>query len=180
MFTDDAFKEFAASNNSKLSAKEMETIANLNFTELQKDLTAVFTDSSQAWMTVITQWQNAITQPLKQYQLTEREIEEFMAYDPLSEILNRFNDLHLDTPKFNKKSMNFAEFLRLKTYLLLYSALSRQHIPHTHTDLTAAIKPLKSLFTQIEQQDKELNKLQLSQFEALVSPLDFIDLTSKQ
>ena len=72
--------------------------------------------------------------------------------------------------------MNFAEYLKLKTFLLLYSALSRQHIPHTQTDLTAAIKPLKSLFSQIQQQDKELNQQQASQYEAIIQPLQFIKI----
>ena len=72
--------------------------------------------------------------------------------------------------------MNFSEYLRLKTILLLYSALSRQHIPHSQTDLSAASKPLKSLFSQIQQQDKELNQQQASQYDAIVKPLQFIKL----
>ena len=176
MFSDDTFKEFAASHKHKLTDKEMETLSNFNFTELQKDLTALFKDSHESWDMVIRQWQQAIIQPLMQHQLTEREIEEFTAFDPLNEILNRFNDLNLDTPKYKKNSMNFAEYLKLKTFLLLYSALSRQHIPHTQTDLTAAIKPLKSLFSQIQQQDKELNQQQASQYEAIIQPIQFIKI----
>lgn len=176
MFSDDTFKDFAATHTNKLTDKEMDTLSNFNFSELQKELTALFKDCCEAWNTVIRQWQQAIIQPLMQHQLTEREIEEFIAFDPLSEILNRFNDLNLDTPKYKQNSMNFSEYLKLKTFLLLYSALSRQHIPHTQTDLTAAVKPLKSLFSQIQQQDKELNQQQAGQYETIIQPLRFIKI----
>ncbi|MBV53652.1 MAG: hypothetical protein CL816_06280 [Coxiellaceae bacterium] len=176
MFTDDTFKDFSANHQSQLTNAQLDTIANLKLGELQKNLSELFQENTQSWQTVIRQWQQAIAKPLTQYQLTARELEEFFSYDPLSEVLNRFNDLNLDTPKTKKTVMNFSEYLRLKTILLLYSALSRQHIPHSQTDLSAASKPLKSLFSQIQQQDKELNQQQASQYDVIVKPLQFIKL----
>ena len=176
MFTDEAFKDFQESHNSKLSDKQLEKIKASNLTDMQKALSSSFSEQTKAWETVIEQWQHAILSLISQYQITDREREEYTAYDPLSEILDRFKDLNLEVPKPNKKSMNFSTYLHLKTYLLIYSALSRQHMPHSQTDINAALKPLKNILSQIHQQDRELNEKQKSIFDSIIQPLEFLSL----
>jgi hypothetical protein len=180
MFNDDTFKDFSKTNKPTFTEKQSKQIAALDFKNMQEKLTELFQQHTDQWELIISQWKEEIVKQLQIHSLTDMEIREFHAFDPLGELINRFKDLNLGMPKLKNNQMNFADFLTLKSYLTVHSALSRQHAPNTMADIQTALKPLKPLFDQIRKQEQQLHEQQRAANEAVAEPLSFIVFDNKK
>lgn len=175
---EELFKDYDASKASPLSDTDIKQIASLDLKQMQKQLNDTLQQHDQQWETVTEQWQKAILNELNALKITEQEQEALMAYEPISEIINRFNDLNLTPPKHVLGKISFADCLNLKAYLLVYSCLSRQHLPNSPDDIQKTMKKTKKLLNEISSQTKELDNQQTNDINTIVAPLSFMTMPS--
>lgn len=76
--------------------------------------------------------------------LSEIEIKELKDQEPLSELSNRFVNLNISMSFITVK--NFENYYRLKVYLTIHSALSRQQQPDDESILNKLLKKLDTKF----------------------------------
>jgi hypothetical protein len=125
----------------------------------------------QQWQEQIQQWQQQLITNLTAHdtQLSDIEIKEFQDQEPLSELLARFIDLHIDISK--PEVMNFEEYFHLKTHLTIHSSLSRRHQTHENHEIHKILKKLKKDFSAINKDEKELLTQQQLETDSVIEPI---------
>lgn len=115
------------------------------------------TDHNQQWEGQLFLWQMQVTGALREagLDINSHEGDEFSAPEPLSELLERFMSLAITPPKFTEP-LGFAQYFKLKAYLLVVNALSRQHLPHDTKDIEKFMKALKKPLATIEKESQAI------------------------
>ena len=171
---EDMFQDYNSKSSDELTDSEIKKLESLELKKIQSQLTDEFLKCDAQWTKVVDTWGDAIIEQLHDMKATEQELSIFKEYDPMFELYNRFAELNIKVPKHKRGLVSFADYMKLKSYLMVYSALSRQHLPHTDADVLAVLKPLKSIFDQIKQQDGDLHEKQKADMEQVVLPLAFL------
>lgn len=151
---EEAFKSLVDSNLPLKSGGEID--------KALTELTELTEEHYQEWLSQWQQFAELLIKSLenKKTLLNKIEAEDLIRQESLSELYKRYNDLHLELPRIKSKTMNLENYLYLKTYLAIQSALSRQHLPHEPADIQAILKSLKKDFQSISQAEKALLKSQ--------------------
>ena len=143
--------------------------------EMRRELDQMTDQFYQQWMELQDAWKNAITQALEEQNITLAvlEITELQGREPMSELLDRFTDLKIDLPKFDKEKMSWQTYLQLKTIVVIHSALSRNQLQHDTQAINKTLKQIKSVFADIDRQEKQLNQEQQATIDQLMTPIKF-------
>lgn len=128
----------------------------------------------QQWQEQIQRWNLPLITHLTENEipLSDIEIKEFQDQEPLSELLDRFTDLHIEITK--PKIIDFEAYFRLKIHLAVHSSLSRRHQSHEHHEIQKIYKKLKNDFTTINHDEKNLLATQTLETKKIIEPLDKI------
>lgn len=136
---------------------------------LQSKLDELTTTQNQQIEGNLVQWQFSVIGTLRTANLnpSDAEVDEFSSPEPLSELMDRYTDLNIAPPKTNK-ILSFADYLKLKAYLMILSALSRQHQSNQPKDIEQYMKPLKKPLSEIQKNETALFKTQGEETLALI------------
>jgi len=140
-------------------------LTNYTLTDLAnvlKSMDELTLEQHNQWLEQCNNWVNYLIQKLAENQvaLSEIEADELMRENTISELLDRYIELNIETPKINKAKMTLADYLLLKVYLAIHSFLSRLHKPHQDPDIMKVLKLLKRDFDTLRKQEKQLLKQQ--------------------
>ena len=157
----------------KIPLKKIETVGIDGIKELEEQLNELVSTHNQEWEGQLFFWQISITGALKSdgLELAEIETDDFNAPEPLSELLERYKGLNLEPIKVNYP-LCFADYFRLKAYLLIQSALSRQHLAHDDKTIQKNMKILKKPLQEIEKSEKKLLNTQQTTLNELVAKIN--------
>lgn len=159
---------------SKLESKYLEKFSTDDISKIQEAFNDLVLKHNQQWEGQLFFWQISITSALKNagLSITELESDEFVSAEPLSELLDRYNNLNIAPIKF-VQPLTFSDYFRLKAYLTILSALSRQQLPHTDKDIDHYMKALKKPLAEIHKSEKELHQQQEAETSQLIKPIEF-------
>lgn len=135
-------------------------IKNLSMDDInhcRDELETCLNDHNQQWEGQLFLWQMQITSALRDagLDINNYENEEFSVPEPLSELLERFTSLNITPPVFTEP-LGFAQYFKLKAYLMILGALSRQHLPHETKDIEKFMKELKKPLSTIEKESQSI------------------------
>lgn len=132
------------------------TIDNIN--RCRDELEDCLSDHNQQWEGQLFLWQMQITGALRDagIDINSYENDEFSAPEPLSELLERFVSLNVTPPTFTEP-LGFAQYFKLKAFLLIMGSLSRQHLPHEPKDIDNYMKAIKKQLQAIEKESKQIS-----------------------
>ena len=132
---------------------------------------------NQQWEGQLFLWQMQLTGALRDsgLQISEHELDEFSAPDSLSQVNTDFLSLNIDPPTYTLP-LGFHQYFRLKCYLLVIHALSRQHQPHGAREISAYMKYVKKPLATIESESKKIALEQQSQVDEIMSQLPKVEL----
>lgn len=158
----------------KLEPKHLDTFSSDDMSRMQEAFNELVIKHNQQWEGQLFFWQISITSALKNAGLaiTELESDEFASAEPLSELLARYDGVNI-TPVKVSYPLTFSNYFRLKAYLTILSALSRQQLPHTEKDIEHYMKALKKPLTDVHKAEKELNQQHEAETAALIKPIEF-------
>ncbi|PHQ80526.1 MAG: hypothetical protein COB66_04525 [Coxiella sp. (in: Bacteria)] len=164
-----------------LDKEQVERFPTDEITKIQEALDALVVSHNQQWEGQLFFWQMSITGSLNNNGLatTELESDEFSAPEPISELLARYDGVNITPPKVDYP-LSFADYFRLKAYLLILSALSRQHLPHDAKQIEKFMKLLKQPLNEIEKGEKQLRKQQQTETDVVIDQINFASLTKKK
>lgn len=147
---DEAFKDLASTNLPTKSPTEID--------QEMAELNESFEKNYQLWLNFWLESAKNLAKKLaeKKLILNPIETEDLYRQENLIVLYKRFNELQVEIPTLKSPSMNLSNYLYLKTYLAIQSALSRQHLPHEPSDIEGFLKLLKKDFQSIAQAEKEL------------------------
>lgn len=147
--------------------------------KMQKNLDEQLNAHYQQWQELIARWQQQLIAGLEENDipLSDIEIKEFQDQEPLSELYARFTDLNIEmkTPEI----VDFDEYFHLKIHLAIHSSLSRRHKTHEHHEIHKISKKLKSLFSTITKEEKNLLTTQSQETSKVIEPIAKITQTFK-
>ncbi len=168
--SDDNLKPHIRDNTVDLPENIKKDVNAASLDKMQRQLDELAKTQFQQWQELVTSWEQQLVMQLtmNDVNLSELEIEQISKQETLSEILNLFNDLHLEPPRVKGDRIYFSDYLKLKTMLCIHSAFSRQHKPHAMIDIQKSLKLLKNDFKQVSQQEKELIETQHQEIDNLV------------
>lgn len=141
----------------KINPKKIEALGEDGLKDLQDHLNELVELHGQQWEGQLFFWQMSITGALRNegLELAEIESDDFSAPEPLSELLERYEGLNITPPK-TAFPLSFADYFRLKAYLLIHSTLSRQHQTHDDKAIQKYLKALKKPLAEVEKAEKQL------------------------
>ncbi|WP_423062327.1 hypothetical protein [Candidiatus Paracoxiella cheracis] len=150
---------------------EKYTLNDLN--KIQAELDQLTNEHNEQWETQLAEWNQQLLMSViaNQIPLTNIEIEAFKDKEPLSELINLYNDLNIDLPKLDFADFNFEQYLKLKLELVIRSSLHRRHEAHELTDISRIMKKFKSDFATIHQQEQQLVEKQKVDTQRIVEPI---------
>ncbi len=153
----------------ELTSRQLEHFPPEEITRLQDAFDELVTDHAQQWEGQLFFWQMSITGALREsgLEITEMESDEFSAPEPISELLARYDAVNV-TPAKVAYPLNFADYFRLKAYLTILSALSRQHLPNDEKSIDGHMKALKKALSDISKAEAQLRKQQQSEIDELL------------
>lgn len=165
----------------ELDPKKLESFPADEVSKLQEEFNGLTNDHCQQWEGQLFFWQMSLTSAMRDsgVSITEMESDEFSECEPVSELLDRYNDLNLTPPKVDYP-LSFADYFRLKAFMTIQGALSRMHLPHDTKDIEKHMKALKSALNEIEKKEKELIKEQQIETDELLRPISFVKLHPKK
>ena len=172
---EDSFNDnISALAKTKLDPKYLDKFSSDDIAKIQENFNELVLRHNQQWEGQLFFWQISITSALKTAGLaiTELESDEFVSAEPLSELLDRYDGLNI-TPIKIAQPLTFSDYFRLKSYLTILSALSRQHLPHGEKDIDHYMKALKKPLTDIHKAEKELIQQQEAETAAIINPIGF-------
>lgn len=125
--------------------------------QAQEKLDEFTLEFHEAWQQFYSDIIDHMVEKLKHdhFNFTEYEIKELHDEEPLTELLSRFIELNIKPP-VHHMPINFIQYLSLKLHLTLNNSLSRQHLPHSDSDIQQILKKYKSDFNQISKNEKNL------------------------
>lgn len=173
---EEVFKEKRTPPETKeLPKKLVEKFSFSDLDNIRSELDQLTSEHDQQWKEYIQQWQGKILSRINEIgiTLTEIEIKEFKDQEPISELYDRFVNLHIELPKTKKNAMNFQKYFTYKIYLIIHSALSRQHRPHQQEDIKKILKLLKSDLDAIRKEEKQILADQKQATDKLIEPIAF-------
>ena len=161
----------ALKNQSPESIRGLEKITLSEVDKIQGELDELSKQHYETWQAHLKNWNQKLLLSLtaNDLSLSEIEIQEFQNQEPLSELFDRFTDLHLDMPTW--EPMGFQQYLQLKAHLAIHSCLSRQHQPHETTEIQKRLKKLKKDFDHISAEEKKLIESQKRDTQKIIEPL---------
>ncbi len=165
--TDEAMKN----RSPKALPKNLEKITPAELDKIQNSLNELTQKHFAEWKAHLKEWNQQLLLALtaNHIALSEIEIKEFNDREPLSELFNRFVDLHLETPTW--EAVTAERYLQLKTHLAIHSYLSRNHQPHDTTEINKILKKLKKDFAQIAKEEKQFIENQKKETQPLIASL---------
>ena len=142
--------------------------------KLTTELDHVIEQHINAWRDSAQQWLSSLINELPNIgvDLSELEYKELTDDEPVADILDRYTDLKVDTPKLSGDSA-FVKYYTLKLTLAFHSSLSRLHKPHSEKDIDKLLKRFTELFTSIAQQEEQLLDTQKSEITMLLQPINY-------
>ncbi len=161
----------------KIDPKKIENFQSTEVTHIREAFDELTNNQCQQWEGKLFFWQMSVTGALKinGVNISEMELDEFNAPEPLSELLARYDNVNITPPKVTYP-LNFTDYFHLKAYLTVLSALSRQHLPHGEKEIEKHMKALKKPLKDIEKEQAELLKEQEAAVHDLLQPLHFIKI----
>lgn len=156
----------------KINPKKLEALGENGIKELEEEFNELVENHCQQWEGQLFFWQMSITGALRSegLDLAEIESDDFAAPEPVSELREHYQSLNLEPMKVSYP-LSFADYFRLKVYLLIHSALSRQHLPHDDKAIQKHVKALKRPLHEIEKAEKNLLNEQQAAITELLSPI---------
>lgn len=174
---DEVFKEKAGQipSENRLPAEKLFTLSLSDVEKCRKSLDQLVKQQDSEWDNI---WNQIIDLFLHKFDeiefpLSDIEIKEFMDREPISELRDRFVDLNLELPKLKNPQMTVEQYFILKAHLVVHSALSRQHKPHTDTDIKPILKSLRPVFNAIREGEQQLNDQQKQQTDEVIQQFEF-------
>jgi hypothetical protein len=142
----------------RIPEKKLEKLSFSLLDELQNQLDELTQQHDQEWQEFIQSWTDALLAFFTQSQLTltEREVKELKDEDIATELLPRFIEVGLKPPKPSYPQMSCTDYLQLKAFLTIQSALSRQHLPHDDAQIQQKLLGFKSELAKMQKQEQEL------------------------
>lgn len=176
---EDSLKDNLSSCDEALAIdpKQLEKFSIDEALKLQEQFDEQVTYHCQQWEGQLFFWQMSLITAIRESgaNITEMEADDFSAPEPVSELLARYNDLNVSPPKV-RYPLSFADYFRLKAYLIIHSALGRMHLPHEAKDIEKHMKHLKNTLHEIEKKEKDITEIQHDETEELLKPIAFIKL----
>lgn len=172
---EDVFNDnISAIAKTKLEPKHLDKVSSDDMSNMQEAFNELVIKHNQQWEGQLFFWQISITSALKNagLMITELESDEFVSAEPLSELLARYDGVNI-TPIKASYPLTFSDYFRLKAYLTILSALSRQQLPHTEKDIEHYMKALKKPLADVHKAEKELNQQQEAETLELIKPIEF-------
>jgi hypothetical protein len=156
--------------------KQLEQVTLDDINRYREALEECLANHTQQWNGQCFLWQMQLIGELRHAELdiNDHEIEVFNAAEPLSDLFDRFKALSITPPK-HTLPLNFSSYFQLKSYLLIVSALSRQHLPHDEKNIASFMKALKKSFSTIK---KESDAIAAQQAQTIQAAIKFIQPAS--
>ena len=98
------------------------------------------------------------------------EEKEFHDDEPLCDLIDRHTELNINFPKLKKGDLDITRYLKLKSTILLHSALNRSQMSNSPSDINKLLNSLSGWFKNISKQCKTLIKEQNKEFDILLKP----------
>ena len=173
--SDDNFKENLSPSNIPvlLEPKQLGNIDTDTLDITQQQLDQLTTEHKLQWQQHFADWSTLVAQKINAVGLNLNmiEIAELQTLEPMSELWERYLTLNLERPKINQATMDYQQYLMLKSHLAIYSSLSRQHQPHQKKDIHTYIKQLSKDLNAIHDAEKQLIKTQAEETKEALSAL---------
>ncbi len=166
-------KRATLAEQEQIPVKKLDKLSFTQLDQIQSELDNLTAEHDQQWREFIEEWSDHLIQFLNQTKLslTERETKEFQDEDIATEILPRFIEVSLKLPKKDYAEMSCVDYLHLKALLTIQSALSRQHLAHDDNEIQQKLKDFKSMWSEMEKQEKALLENQKQLTEQVLSAL---------
>lgn len=143
--------------------------------KLQSSLDKQTKEHDQQWEELLMQANELVLKGFDSMgiSLSILEISEFQTEEPMSELMSRIIEQRIDLPKYDADHVMFKDYFTFKAYVIIQSALAREHKPHTTADIKREFKALKPVINDIAKQEKELAKNQTQATQELIAAIDF-------
>lgn len=158
-----------------VTQRMLESISSSDLSNIRNQLDELSKEHMEQWEQKVQEWRDHLLQRIQEigFQLSAIEEKEFYDEEPISELMNRYTDLHLEPPKIKKDEVDFQAYYTFKLYLTLQSALGRQHKPHSPDEIELLIKQFKADLKQMSKEENMLYKTQAADTEKLLTPISF-------
>lgn len=137
--------------------------------ELREKLDQLIKEHYAQWQESIRHWIEALQSHINQQcALSDLEVGEFSINQPISELNERFIELNISTPAFSKFDGNFQQYFILKATLVIHSALSRMHQPHSEKKINDIVKKLANTLKKMHYEENLLVDSQQKKVKSLL------------
>lgn len=170
---DDAIKPHVHDTSLDIPAAYQKAVTAAVLDKIQRELDGLAQQQYAIWQEHVKQWQEQILMQLLAdgLALSDLEIADLMACEPLFELKHTYQQLNMNFPRTKHDTVSMSDYLRAKTLLVMHNSLGRQLKPHTEAELTKHLKAFKNLFKEIDQQEIKLNQQVKQETEAVIRKL---------
>jgi hypothetical protein len=167
-------KRLPVAEEEKIPAKKLEKLNPAQLDEIQNELDELTKLHEQEWQQFIQEWQDRLLAYLAKSKIviTDRETKELKDEDVSSELLPRFIEVGLKLPQKDYDNMSFTDYLYLKALLTVQSALSRQHLTHSDTEIQQKLQDFKPELDKMQKQENQLLEAQKKLTQTILAPID--------
>ena len=135
----------------KLSVSEIE--------RLMDSLDKLILELNAQWLNQLNTWLNQLQSELakNQCQLNSNNSEELFLCYPLSELIDRLQDLKIEPPKIKKnQSVSFTQYLQMKAHIAIQNQLNQQQASDIDAKSKNLIKIIKKVTKPIAEEEQAL------------------------